>query len=214
MDNSNLPEKMDENNKLEQSVRQVDRITAYVPRKEDKSSTEFGKQWFYILFGFSIFILVATFSWWFLLPQVTKDGGQTPTQDVQYETTRDRVIVTDEPIWVGVESRQNDVTLRVNSVTPRSRYTLVDVTVINNGTTPVSFMGLLDAQLIDDEGNPLPIDFQSAQGFIVVNPGTQMRGQLRFMHPIRKEAKSLTLVVNNVGTLQNRWYYELKFPLR
>ena len=114
---------------------------------------------------------------------------------------------------VGVQEIQNAVTLRVNSIDMRSRYTTLDISVINESHDPVSFLGMADAQLIDDNGNVVRADLSAAGAFITINPNSTVTAKVRFEGPIDPEAKTLTLVVNNVGTIREKWYYEVPFDL-
>lgn len=214
----NFPgEVKDEDAEIARAVREADTVTYY---RDDEDRTPFmsrdpGRQWFYILAGVSMLIIAVALVWGMIvLTSFIKysDGSDQPAIG-QTTSIRD-VIAVDQPIPIGVESRENGVVVRINSITPKSRYTIVDLSVINNSTMPVSFMGLLDAQLVDDSGNPAPVDFQTAQGFLTINPGVHVRGELRFLKPVTRGTRVLTLIVNNVGTLQNRWYYEIPFRIQ
>lgn len=204
-----------EDRQLIESVKEADRITKYDGGQHQKKPvrSDFGKQWLYILIGFSILIFVAAFSWSMVVSyRVGDDADRNMDPGIGPRITD--AISVDEAIPIGVESTQNNVTLRINSVMPRSRYTVLDIAVINQSTNPVSFLGMMEAQLIDDQGSPAAVDFQTAQPFITINPGSQVRAQVRFLSPIRKDVRRLTLVVNNVGTLQEKWYYEIPFTVR
>lgn len=177
----------------------------------------FGKQLFLICAGISLLIFALIFAWGFFTGGFFDRGSQTPairaiqppSSGVDVATIRG----AQRDIVIGASDTQHGVTVELHRLSSRSRHINLEIRITNHSHEPVSFMGLMTSQLVDDRGRVYPVDFSTADGFITVNPGASASGLLRFTEPLYNDAKSLTLVINDVGTLKNRWYHEITFGI-
>lgn len=177
---------------------------------------DFGKQMFFLAAGITLLIFALIFAWGILTDRFDKDGVVsprgavlTPSGDIRSTGSRS----AERDYVVGIRDTQNGVTVEIQRLSSRSRHIGLEIRITNNSYEPVSFLGLMSSQLIDDKGRVYPVDFSSADGFITINPGASIVGVLRFTQPLYNDAERLTLVINDVGTLKNRWYYEITFDL-
>lgn len=177
----------------------------------------FGKQLFLICAGISLLLIAIVFAWGMLkgdlfnrdVPSPGLQATFTPDIGVSVATFRG----AQRDIVIGASDTQHGVTVEVLRLSSRSRHMNLEIRITNHSHEPVSFMGLMTAQLVDDRGRVYPVDFSTADGFITINPGSSISGLLRFAEPLYNDAKSLTLVINDVGTLRNRWYHEINFGI-
>lgn len=215
----NLPVPQPETHLAEQKndiVERAERVTALddgASRQSESRRVRSGERTVYLLMGVLIASLVLVGIWVLLFKK--SDGGtvggdkppassSTTQPATQYSTL----------VEVNVEETQNDVTLRVVSADLRSRYTTLEISVTNHGFEPVSFLGMADSQLVDEYGHVIQADYTAAGSFVTINPNSTVTAKLRYEGPVREDVEHLTLVVNNVGTLKEKWYYELPFPVK
>lgn len=174
-----------------------------------------GKQIFYILAGIALLILAVAFGMWISKPLAIDkfgSGTDTPmTRTSRFAPGVQRVAERDLPIHA--YDSYGGVTVEVTHASIKSRYTNIDVSVTNESHEPVSFLGIMNAQLIDEWGNVLYADISTAEGFIEINPYSTATKTVRFEGPVHPDAKTLTLVINRVGTLKERWYHEITFGI-
>lgn len=202
-------------------IEKADRVTAVsddvrTGLPESRSSKDrkgFGEQVFFALLGIAVLLFAIALIWSVFFKSGSNSEPLKPSAKIETSVQPTTVTTVTTQFPVGVQEIQNAVTLRVNSIDMRSRYTTLDISVINESHDPVSFLGMADAQLIDDNGNVVRADLSAAGAFITINPNSTVTAKVRFEGPIDPEAKTLTLVVNNVGTIREKWYYEVPFDL-
>lgn len=217
-ENNNLPVAFDESPSVPVTVSRDQAFRESVDTTNDRSKyvipKDFGKQLFLGLAGISLLILTIVFAWGFLRGE-NNTSKQADVQSPIPVVGNSSVVTTPDDRHVGVvaSSSRNGVSLEVSRIDFMSRYTGLQVKVVNGTFEPVSFLNIMNSQLIDDKGNVYKVDFTTADDFITINPNTAIEGVLEFRGPIPSDVRHLTLVVNDVGTLRSKWYYELEIPL-